>query len=230
MSDDGFLDLLHDPPSEAFAQSLYARLERRIQRRRNRILAITASIFAGLTLALGALHIPVVRAGVLSALEKIGGIQFMQTSEYPGGGSVTTIPLTLMDLNAAREEFGFSLPEWAPEGYFISDTVQVHVWDDERNSLLFTWSRPAKGAIHLEVTPNEYTLVVGPESVETIEVAGREVALWRGGWNYDEQRWDSSIPAVTLSWSDDGRMAYHLTAMEDAVSVDELIKMVESTP
>ncbi len=228
--DDHFLSLLRQSPSETFATSLYTRLSCQLQRRKRRNIIIGASGVAALALVLGAMSVPPVRASVLRTLKQVAGIQFEQTPDYPGRRSVTEIPQTAMALDIALSEFDLSLPAWAPQGYAIDETVQIGEFSGGNKEVAVTWTRPGKAPIRLEVTLNQYTLIVGPESVETLQVAGREIALWRGGWNYDEKRWDTSIPALTLSWSDDGIAAYHLMGMSDSVSVDELIQMVESVP
>ncbi len=229
---DDFLYSLRENPGKEFTRSLYEHLlnNDELQRRKNRnILAITSVIAASL-LMLGAISIPGVRAAVLSSLEKIAGVQFVTTTEYPGDDSVTTIPSTTMTLDYAQDEFGFSLPEWTPEGYLLDNTVRVIEIDGLIQSLTITWRNPSKTAIHLEVVPNESRIIVGPEVVQNIELNGRNVALWRGGWNYDEKKWDDAIGSITLSWSDDGITAFHLSGMDDVVSAGDLIKMVESIP
>jgi hypothetical protein len=229
-SGDEFLNLLRQNPGEGFARSLYAHLNNQLRQRRRRNTLLSASVIATLSLMLAAMSVPEVRASVLSTLREVAGIQFEVTSEYPGGGSVTEIPQTAMALDLARSEFDLSLPAWAPQGYAIDETVQIGEWDGGNQKVTVTWNGPGTAAIQLEVSPNEYALVVGPESVGRIEVAGRDVALWRGGWSYDERRWDPTIPTITLSWSDDGITAYHLMGMLDSVSLDELLRMVQSIP
>lgn len=231
---DDFLYSLRENPGEGFTRSLYEQLlnNDELKGRKYRNLFATASIIAASFILVGAISIPGVRAAVLSSLEKIkiAGIQFVETTEYPGDESVTTIPSTTMTLDYAQDKFGFSLPEWTPEEYVLDNTVRVVEMDGSTKSVTISWRNPGKAAIHLEVLPNEYTTIVGPESVRNIELDGRNVALWRGGWNFDEKKWDDAIGAITLSWSDDGITAFHLSGMEDAVSVDDLIKMVESIP
>jgi hypothetical protein len=232
MSDDDFLYSFRKTPSEEFSQSLYQHLiqndER--QRRKQRNMLFIAATIAVCVLLLGAASIPRVRAAILGSLERIAGIQFVETTEYPGGDGVTTISYNMMNLDLARDEFNFSLPEWAPEGYVIDDTVQVAEVEGSDRHVIISWINPGKPSIHLEVMLQESTIVVGPESVQNLEIGDRSVAVWQGGWNLDKKKWDDSIGAITLSWSDDGKTAYHLSGMDGVASLDDLLKMVESIP
>jgi hypothetical protein len=232
MSNDDFLYSFRKVPSEEFSQSLYQHLiqndER--QRRKQRKTLFIASMIAVCVLILGVVSIPGVRAAILGTIEEIAGIQFMETTEYPGGDGVTTISYNMMNLDFAKDQFVLSLPEWTPEGYVIEDTVQVAVVEGSDRHVIITWNKPGKPSIHLEVVLQESTIVVGPESVQNLEMGGRSVAVWKGGWNLDEKKWDDSIGAITLSWSDDGKTAYHLSGMDGVASLDDLMKMVESIP
>lgn len=72
-------------------------------------------------------------------------------------------------------------------------------------------------------------MIVGLKSVRNLDAEGRDVALWRGGWSFDDKEWDSGIGATaTLSWLDDISTAFHLIGMENAVSVNDLVRMVVS--
>jgi hypothetical protein len=232
VTNDDFLYSFRKAPSEEFSQSLYQHLiqEDERQRRKQRNKLFITSTIAALILLFGAVSIPGVRAAIFDSLVEIAGIQFMETTEYPGDDDVTTIPYTLMELDLARDKFNLSLPKWAPEGYVIDKMIQGAKVDGSYRHLIITWNKPGEPSIHLEVMLQESTIVVGPESVQNLEIDGRDVAVWQGGWNFDEKKWDDSIGAITLSWSDDGKTAYHLSGMDGESSFNDLVTMIESIP
>ena len=229
---DNFIYSLHETPREEFSKSLYQHLMvddgQQLRKKRHR-LWITSTITA-LTLIFGAVSIPGVRAAILETLEEIAGVKFLETSEYPGSNDVTTIPYNTMSLDLARNEYNLSLPDWTPEGYDLDDTVQVAETDGSFRHLILTWNKLGEPNINLEVTLQESTIIVGPESIDNIEIGEKSVAVWHGGWNYDKEEWDESINIITLSWSDDGIIAYHLIGSNGETSVANLIKMIESIP
>lgn len=53
------------------------------------------------SVAMGAINILGVWAAVLSTLERIAGIQFIETEEYPVDVDVTTVPFALVPLDRA---------------------------------------------------------------------------------------------------------------------------------
>jgi hypothetical protein len=232
MTNDDFLFSLRETPSDEFTRSLYQHLidGEAHQRRKQRIRLIISSTITAMILLFGAVSIPAVRAAIIDTLETIAGVQFISTAEYPGDDHPSTIPYTTMSLEQARNEFNFSLPEWVPEGYIVNDTVQVAEIDGVDQHVIVTWNKPGQPSIQLEVLLQESKIIVGPESVDSIEIGQRSVAVWYGGWNYDEEEWDETINAVTLSWSDDGKTAFFLSGVNDESFINNLMKMIESIP
>jgi hypothetical protein len=94
--------------------------------------------------------------------------------------------------------------------------------------ITLTWKR-AGGTIQLAIVQGAKSWIVGPESVEKLEINGREVAIWQGGWNWDTKQWDPHIAGTTISWEEND-LIYHLNAAGSEVSLEELERMVGSMP
>ncbi len=172
--------------------------------------------FAALVLiGLGALVavVPPVRAGLVELVETIGGVDFTLSADYPGAGEEPTIvPSENIPLEEALAAYPISYPAWAPAGFVLDPEARLTWFDEraERPYIELTWRAGEGGIITLAVHP-QAGLIVGLTEIEVLEIKGQEVALWRGGWNYDTQSWDEKIPVQTLSWSLDG-LDYRLQA------------------
>lgn len=167
--------------------------------------------------------VPPVRAGFIELVEQIGGVNFTRTADYPGRGEeVNTIPV-----EDTLAEYPFSYPSWAPSGYSLETDARITRFDPagDRPAIVLTWQSEGSGAITLDIHPGT-NLVVGLTEIEILEVRGKEIALWQGGWNYDTQAWDETIPVQTMSWAAED-LNYNLQAPQ-SLPVDDLIKMVES--
>jgi hypothetical protein len=188
------------------------------------------SAMAALVILISTTAIPGAWASILNTIKQVAGIAFEETEEYPGDGSRSTISSISMPLAEAQEEFKFVIPEIAPEGFSLDRNVKIgYLTEANKPHIKVMWLNPSGHSINLTVGPSGYTMVVGPGSVERIEVEGKEFALWHGGWNYDTSEWENNIEAITLCWSDE-EWEYHLMGIEDDITKEDLIAMVQSIP
>lgn len=228
--DDGFLHQFREKPGEEFALRLYQDLIRKeTATAKARAFPVAVVILLILiAFASTVVFVPEARAKLIDVIEKIGGISFLMTRDYPGDGKVTTIPSQEMNLTEAHSILPFHLPTWAPEGFRLQPTVDLISFDSP--VIFVSWIKiGGSGNIQMNVEGGSFTLVVGPDSVERVEINGKEAALWYGGWNWDTKQWDPDIPNMTLSWEKDG-LAYHLSTAKGEVSLNELIRMAGSMP
>jgi hypothetical protein len=224
---DSFMYSLREKPDEGFALALYQGLlhhDRVLKRKQHLFIAVATVVATGL-LMVGGMQIPQVRAAVLNTLSEVAGVQFEETDEYPGSRDASTIPYTAMPFLEAQKEFNISVPEWAPKGYLLQNTVYVGTLDNANTVIEITWRNASKADITLTIQSKGYTVLIGQESLQSIEINGKEVASWRGGWDYDQKAWNEGIDVVTLSWSD-GTWDYHLSGEDQ----DDLVHMIESLP
>jgi hypothetical protein len=231
-SNDEFLYQLRAQPSEEFGESLYDSLSKLDHKRSFfsgwGIAKIAA--MAALVILISTTVIPGAWASILNTIKQVAGIAFEETEEYPGDGSESIISSISMPLEEAQEEFRFEIPESAPEGFSLDRSVIIgYLPEANEPHIEVKWLNQSGHSINLTVGPSGYTMVVGPGSVERIEVGGKEFALWHGGWNYNASEWDNNIDAITLSWSDE-EWEYHLMGIGDDITKEDLMAMVQSMP
>ncbi|MGD2026792.1 MAG: hypothetical protein PVI99_03170 [Anaerolineales bacterium] len=187
------------------------------------------SAFVAAVLVVVTATVPPVRAGFIELVEQIGGVDFTLTADYPGsGGDVTTIPSDTIPIEEILVEYSFSYPSWEPSGYSLEPDAQATWFDPagERPAIVLTWRSDGSGAITLDIHPGT-NLIIGLTEINVLQIQGQEVALWRGGWNYDTQTWDVTIPVQTMSWAAND-LNYNLQAPQ-TLPVEDLVKMVESS-
>lgn len=193
---------------------------------------------AGALLALAAVILltPATQAELMKLLDTIGGITFQVTDEYPGGdGPVTIIPTQYISLDEALEKYPFDLPTWTPEGFTLNQEVGLTFWPkpEESISIFLNWEQNGVNQLFLSIHSNTGE-IVGPDSIETLDIEGREAALLRGGWNYNTKAWDPNLPGtsrpgMTILWAQED-LAYRLSTYGDDISVETLIQIVASMP
>lgn len=218
-------------PERNLWPEIQKRLRRYDARPSNRLVvprwAIAAFIAAVLVVVTAT--VPPVRAGFIEFIEQIGGVDFTLTADYPGSGEdVTTIPSETIPIAQILAEYPFSYPSRVPSGYSLQPDARV-TWFEaagDRPVIVLTWLSEGSGAITLDIFPGT-NLIVGLTEIEILEVQGKEFALWRGGWNYDTQAWDETIPVQTMSWAAND-LTYNLQAPQSLL-VEDLVKMVESS-
>lgn len=229
--DDGFLHQFRESPSEEFALHLYQDLilQEAVHDKGRAIPAIAAFLLILLAVTSMVAFVPDARAKLIDIIEDVAGISFLMTSDYPGDGNVTIVPSQQMALEEAQSILPYELPTWIPDGFQIKRTVDVTRFAASGVvHISVMWTKAAE-IIQLAVVGGATSTVVGPESVEKLEVNGREVAIWQGGWNWDTKEWDPHIAGMTISWGADG-IVYHLNAFGSEVTMEELLRMAGSMP
>lgn len=196
---------------------------------------------AGLALLVAMLMFsPTVRAAISEVVQNIGGLIFNQTNEFPDSadGPESIWPEETMTLADARAKlpFTFSLPAWTPDGYTLQDNVRVALpYDAFRvTHMMIAWEKQTEGEsrsfIWLMVEyprPADHgQTIIGPESVTEVSVNGEPAAIVYGAWNADTHEWGMT-GLMTLSWRL-GDVAYHLSAHDQFVTEEELIRIAES--
>lgn len=234
MNDD-FLTRFRKPPRPEFAATLYKRISQPMHTQRR------LSAWSRVALAVSALCVafvltmfvsPAARAAVLSLVQEIGGVSFLETPDYPGGGKITIVPeetLTLAEAQAALP-FSFNLPRWTPDGFTRDEMVRIARFSDEFTPVTITWRGKYgefQDANFELVIGQSTTWVSGPDSVETVDINGQPAALFHGGWNADTQQWDENITVKILMWTR-GDVTFSLSSLW--LSADELIHIAESVP
>ncbi|OGO19083.1 MAG: hypothetical protein A2Z14_04965 [Chloroflexi bacterium RBG_16_48_8] len=228
--DDGFLHQFREKPGEEFALRLHKELTQKenVPVKGRVVPVIVAILIILIAFASTVVFVPEARAKLIDVIEKIGGTSFLMTNDYPGDGKGTTIPSQEMSLSEAQSILPFQLPTWTPEGFRLQPTVDLISFDSP--VIFVTWIKMGgSGNIQMNVEGGTFTWVVGPDSVERVEINGKEAALWYGGWNWDTKQWEAEIPNMTLSWEQDG-LAYHLSVAKDQVSLETLLQIAGSMP
>ncbi len=179
---------------------------------------------------------PAVRAQVGKWIQQIGGVNIVETNEYPGGSSpVQTIPFEEYSFEEISNEvpFEISLPAWLPEGFEIIPIVKVARFSQTAETAYIDWNSSSGPILSLMIQHRldgkNGGLIVGEGSVEEYLVNGEPAALVHGGWNADIQQWDFNLKVITISWKHN-EQTYVLKGIEDSISVEELLKIAESIP
>jgi len=177
---------------------------------------------------------PVVRATLGEIEEAIGRIFLIVTDVMPDSSEATLIDEEQMTVEDARNlaPFQFSLPTHLPEGFAGTDIVGVSIpnevvaevvraqWHDEDGNLL-------ELCIHAHKDIEPIQTIVGPDSLEVVQVNGSEAALVRGGWDNPSGEWRYQDETITVIWVL-GDVRYSLLSHGDRLSIDELITVAET--
>jgi hypothetical protein len=201
--------------------------------------------FGALTLLLAFVLVlttsPAVRAQLLDFVRDVGGVGFTETGKYPGKPEreVTIIPSEKYTLATVRDRTGFdiSLPTWLPDGYALIDEVTVMDFtsgDSDVIMAVIRWRNPEPWEMPISLNVSRRTngepmkWIIGPDSVEEVQINGQAAALVRGTWNADAKRWDSP-EHLSLHWQHNGQ-TYELQVVEAQIGAAELIRIAESIP
>ncbi len=240
---DEFLYQFRKRPRREFADLLYQRISqpRRLAMFTGTLVRRVALGLAAVCLVLAVVLLvsPGARAMVQGTLRTIGVLQFEESKENPYmDGDETTISPQVMSLSEARAAlpFAFGVPTWAPAGYVLQEqAVEVTYFSGEPPVpwVNVEWLEPSSHfGIRLYFRQSgvgNYPCgeLVGPNSVEEVQVAGQPAAVVRGGWNVDTGEYGdiSSGGLVRLVWEREG-VCYTL----DGATVEEMIQMAESVP
>ncbi len=204
---------------------LYSHQKKEPLRVRRKLLKPTLLI---LTSVIFLFSIPSVRAYFE---EIIGGAVFNITGEYPSSVLVRTVPTEFIPIEQILDDYPFEMPTYAPAEYeLIAEARVTEFYDFEpRPSIQLTWDDGIPGTGHIFLNIHHNNGVggerVGPESLETIEIAGQEVALITGGWYQNTQEWNYDL-GYRLKWEKDD-LLYSLS-YPNTVLFEEITKMVGS--
>lgn len=179
------------------------------QRPRLRALAAAALL---LLLCLTSLFSPAVRALVEDVVRQIGGLTVRETALYPGGSEaprITAVETVTLDEARALVDYDFALPSALPERYVLEEGIIVSPAGQE---VTVRWrSETVRGdflVLRVARADPEVQWVVGPDSVEIVQVNGVDAQFIRGSWSRDDRTWDPSL-GRELRWVREG-IAYQL--------------------
>ena len=239
---DDFLKQYRKQPDQAFTEALYRKVQmekRRVSTMKRLSLALVC-LLAAFGIALGVS--PQARGAALELIREVGGLRFMETSDYPGkGGKTEIVESTYLPLEEAMLIFPgtISLPSALPEGYSLDPEVQLT--DFEGGNLPIAevnwrktnpeggWSSLSLGIAYLTEQVQDLARVVGEGAIEEVTINGKPAALIRGGWNYDAKSFDPTIQP-SLRWEYDERTIYELHSSDEAIGREVLIRIAESIP
>ncbi len=195
----------------------------------------------------------IVVCGVLLIFSSAVRVEALQTVEHVqvsicrklnmdcGGDGVLTpeqglyVPLEYLSLNDAQNRFisPFVMPAYTPQGFERLEDVEFFDLPGQP-TLVITWDRPNHyGLIKLLISHHsleikEYAQTLGKGAIEETVLDGKPAIIVHGVWNIGVRENDFMMTA--LMWRYDENTVYSLLSLEQAVSLDELIKMAESIP
>jgi hypothetical protein len=237
--DDNFLKQYRKQPDQAFAEAVYRKIsveERRVSTM-NKLVFASIFILAVLGFTLGVS--PRARGAALELIREVGGLRFMETSDYPGiSENEEILGSTNVPLEEARRIFTgtISLPTFIPAGYNLDPEVElIDFQDGDLPMGIVNWKTNQDGkrrSLWLQIiyqTENVQNLaeVVGEGAMEEITINGKPATLLRGGWNYDTRSYDQDIPSLRIRWMYDERTIYDLNGSQ-AMGPEVLIRIAES--
>jgi hypothetical protein len=125
----------------------------------------------------------------------------------------------------AQLPFVFGLPAWMPEGFTRQDEVEavLPTHSSQYAAVTLTWLSADEDVITLRASVNARagSQLAGAGTTEQVRVNGQPATLTRLGLK-------SAPRGLSLSWNQNGA-AYALTTSGEALSVEELLRMAEST-
>jgi hypothetical protein len=241
---DNFLHKYRKPPRQAFAESLYQTIS--TKDRSDSMFARSAPPLKRIALGLTMLVLifsltlavsPAARAKFLDVMRDVGGMDFIETVDYPGGrGAERLFPEQTMSLDEARRVFptAVELPDFEPQGFRLKSD-EVVVMAAEGYDFSYLRFRLEKGGAWVSVMVEYWHdgsssrgMIVAPGSVEEVIISGEPAALIRGGWDYDRREWGAEH-SLHLRFERKG-LIYSLTSVEESFGLDDLISLAESIP
>jgi hypothetical protein len=182
-----------------------------------------------------------VRVEALQTVEHVQVLICKKLKMDCGGDGVLTpeqglyVPLEYLSLHEAQARFisPIVLPTYTPQGF--ERLADVEFFDlPGQPTLVVTWNHPNHyGLIKLLISHHsfeikEYAQTLGQGAIEETILDGKPAIIVRGVWNIGVRENDFMMTA--LMWRYDKNTVYALMSLEQAVSLDELIKMAESIP
>jgi hypothetical protein len=127
-------------------------------------------------------------------------------TEYATNGTVKAVPAQSMVVEVPtvtlpealqNPPFPFSLPAWTPEGFTLDPNVGV---SPSGSWVMVQWTDSTQREIALLVEPAApgYSLPVGEDSSQAIEVNGQPALLVQGFWD-SQYQWDPTR-GISLDW------------------------------
>jgi hypothetical protein len=182
-----------------------------------------------------------VRARALQTIEHVQVLMCKKLQTYCGGDGVLTpeqglyVPLEYLSLHDAQVRFisPIVLPTYTPQGF--ERLANVEFFDlPGQPTLVVTWNRQNHYSLikllisHHSFEIKEYAQTLGKGAIEETLLDGRPAIIVRGVWNIGVQNNDFMM--TTIVWRYDKNTVYALMSLEQAVPLDELLKMAKSIP
>ena len=182
-----------------------------------------------------------VRVEALQTVEHVQVLICKKLQMYCGGNGVLTpkqglyVPLEYLSLNDAQVRFlsPIVLPTYVPQGF--ERLADMELFDlPGQPTLIVTWDRQNHYSriklliSHHSFEIKEYAQTLGKGAIEETVLDGKPAIVVRGVWNIGVQENDFMITA--LMWRYDENTVYSLLSLEQAVPLDELLKIAESIP
>ncbi|MCC7187328.1 MAG: hypothetical protein IT312_01190 [Anaerolineales bacterium] len=152
-----------------------------------------------------------------------------------GNGVLATNPGQNLSLEDAQVLFASSiaLPTYVPERFERLENIEFFDLPDQP-ALAVTWNRENHYSriklliSHHSMPIEEYAQTLGEGAIEETTLGVKPAIIVRGTWNIGTQENDFMMTA--LMWRYDHNTVYSLMSLEQAIPLDELIKMAESIP
>jgi len=180
-----------------------------------------------------------VRADVLQTIKQSPVVEFLCNLKFSatcGGDGILTInPSEILSLEDAQARFAspIVLPTYVPQGFNRRADVELFDLTDQP-TLVITWdgknrARSIKLLIsHHSMELEKYARTLGKGAFKETMLNGKLAVIVRGTWNIGIRENDLVMTAVM--WKYDENTVYSLLSLEQAIWLDELIKVAESIP
>ena len=182
-----------------------------------------------------------IRVKALQTVEHVQVLICKKLQMYCSGDGVLTpeqglyVPLEYLSLNDAQVRFisPIVLPTYTPQGF--ERLANVEFFDlPGQPTLVVTWNRQNHYSLikllisHHSFEIKEYAQILGKGAIEETVLDGKPAIIVRGVWNIGIQ--ENGFMMTALMWRYDENTVYSLLSLEQAVPLDELLKMAESIP
>jgi hypothetical protein len=236
-----FMRQFQKMPDAMFLEKVHVRLvgkERKHRIKQYLTYSVTTLIFVfGVLLIFS----PAVRVKALQTVEHVQVLICKKLQMYCSGDGVLTpeqglhVPLAYLSLHDAQDRFipPNALPTYVPQGF--ERLADVEFFDlPGQPTLVVTWDRPKHYSLikllisHHSFEIHEYAQTLGKGAIEETTLDGKPAIIVHGVWNIGVQNRDFMMTAIM--WRYDENTVYSLLSLEQAVPLDELLKMAESIP
>lgn len=245
-----FIKQFRKSPETQFVEKIHARLERRerVHRYKNYLTrsALALLLMFGMlmtfsTTARAEVSRTIARSQLGEILmcyigfNPIGTYMESNPVNCSGDGALTVNPNEKLSLEDAQSRFPSPvvLPKYLPQGFDRQNDAEFFDLTDQP-TLVITWDhrnnyKPIKLLIsHHSVELKTYAQTLGKGAIEDVTLNGKPAIIVRGVWNIGVQ--DNDFMMTAIMWRYDENTVYTLMSLEQAVPLDELIKMAESIP